>query len=449
MSAFALALGSRTFRSLRRHRNYRLFFTGQVVSLAGTWMQNIALAWLVIELSGSALAVGALAFCRFAPFLVFGLAAGVIVDRFETRGLLLATQATAMAVSVALAVVTLTGIATLPLVYALAALGGLVLVVDAPGRQTLTFQMVGERELQNAVALNSGLFNGSRVIGPALAGLTIALVGTGLCFVVNAVSFLAVFLSLRLMREDELHPVEKSRETRIVAGIREGIAWTSGSPVARVVLGVVTVVSVLGFNFHVLVPLLASVTLDVGAGTFGVLSSAFGLGALAGALATASLREASVRAFVGGAAGFSLSMLALALVSSVPVALVLLFLLGASFALFTASANALVQLGAPGHLRGRVMSLYLFAFAGLAPLGGLVAGSLAELGGTPLAFGLAGGIGVVVAAWARRTLLSTRSDAQSASHVRDAAAAAGSRPCDAESETVTQTALARRSPLGG
>ena len=242
---------------------------------------------------------------------------------------------------------TLTGSATLPLVFALAAVGGLVLVFDAPGRQTLTFQMVGPKELQNAVALNSGLFNGSRVIGPAIAGVVIALVGTGLCFVVNAVSFLSVLVSLRLMREEELHPVEKRPETRVLAGIREGFAWAYNAPVARVVLSVITVVSLVGFNFHVLVPLLASQTLDVGAETFGILASAFGLGALVGALAIASLREATTRVFVGGAAGFSALMLTLSLIDSVALALVLLFGLGASFALFTSSANALVQLSAP------------------------------------------------------------------------------------------------------
>jgi MFS family permease len=408
VSALVIALRGRTFRSLGQHRNYRLFFAGQIVSLAGTWMQNIALAWLVIELSGSPLAVGALAFCRFLPFLALGLVAGVIVDRFDTRRLLLGTQGAAMVVSIVLAVVTLTGIATLPLVYALAALGGLVLVFDAPGRQTLTFQMVGRDELQNAVALNSGLFNGSRVIGPALAGLVITLVSTGACFVVNAVSFLSVLVALRLMREEELFPVEKSPGTRVVAGIREGIAWAVHAPVARVVLGVVTVVSTVGFNFHVLVPLLASETLDVGAGTFGILSSAFGLGALVGALAMATLREASPRAFLGGALGFSIVMLGLVPVDSVPVALVLLFALGTSFALFTASANALVQLSAPDHLRGRAMSLFLFAFAGLAPIGGLFAGWLAELGGTPLAFAVAGGSGLAAVAWASRELFGRR-----------------------------------------
>jgi MFS family permease len=403
VSALALRISRRTFRSLRRHRNYRLFFTGQVVSLAGSWMQNIALAWLVIELSGSALAVGALAFCRFLPFLAFGLVAGVIVDRFDTRRLLVVTQGTAMLVSIVLAVVTLSGSATLPLVYALAALGGLVLVVDAPGRQTLTFQMVGPAELQNAVALNSGLFNASRVIGPAIAGLLIAAVGTGLCFVVNAFSFLAVLLSLYLLRPEELTPVAR-QETRVVAGIREGVEWALHARLVRTVLAVVTVVSTVGFNFHVLVPLLASETLEVGAETFGILSSAFGLGALAGALATASLREASPKAFVGGAVGFSLAMLALAPVDNVPLALALLFGLGVSFSLFTSSASALVQLAAPDHLRGRVVSLFLFAFAGLAPIGGLVAGFLAEQGGTPLAFGVAGVSGLVAALWAFRQL---------------------------------------------
>jgi len=402
----SFALRRRTFRSLRRHRNYRLFFAGQIVSVAGTWMQNIALAWLVIELSNAPLAVGALAFCRFVPFFLFGLAAGVVIDRLDTRRLLLATQGAAMIVSIALAVVTLAGWATLPVVYALAAIGGLVLVFDAPGRQTLTFQMVGESELQNAVALNSGLFNASRVIGPALAGLLIAVVGTGLCFVVNAISFLAVLVALYLIREEELYPVEKRPGTKVVAGIREGLAWAAHTPLARIVLCVVTVVSLVGFNFNVLVPLLASQTLDVGAGTFGLLSAAFGLGALGGALATASMREASPRVFVGGAVGFSLAMLGLGFVHSVDVALVLLLLLGMSFSFFTSSANALVQLASPPHLRGRVMSLYLFAFAGLAPIGGLVAGFLAEQGGTELAFGLAGVAGLLAIAWAAYSLFS-------------------------------------------
>jgi MFS family permease len=400
MSTVAIALRGRTFRSLRRHRNYRLFFTGQLISVAGTWMQNIALAWVVIQLSSSPLAVGALAFCRFLPFFLLSLVAGVFVDRLDTRRLLITTQAAAMLVSVVLAVVTLSGLATLPVVYALAALGGLILVFDSPGRQTLTFQMVGPSELPNAVALNSGLFNASRVVGPALAGVTIAVAGVGLCFVVNAVSFLAVLVALKEMRVEELTPVAKSRDTRMLAGIREGLAWSARSPIALTVLVVVTIVSTVGFNFNVLVPLLASQTLEVSAWMFGVLSASFGLGALAGALATATLRSASPRTFAGGAVGFSVAMLALAPVHTVGIALVLLFALGLCFSLFTASANALVQLASPDHLRGRVVSLYLFAFAGLAPIGGLVAGWLAQVGGTGLAFGVAGLSGLAAVAWA-------------------------------------------------
>jgi MFS family permease len=395
MTAFVIALRTRTFRSLRRHRNYRIFFAGQLVSLAGTWMQNIALAWLVLELSGSPLAVGALAFWRFLPFTIFGFVAGVLADRFESRHLVLATQASAMLVSIALAVVTLTGTATLPLVYLLAALGGMTLAFDAPGRQSLTFQMVGRHSLPNAVALNAGLFNGSRVVGPAIAGIVIATAGTGICFVVNAFSFLAVFVALLSLRVDELHEVERDPSARIVDGTREAFAYALHDPLLRAVLIVVAVVGTVGFNFHVLVPLLAGETLEVGPEGFGFLSASFGLGALVGALATASLRGASWRAFAAGATGFGVFALALAPVSNAYLAGVLLFAIGVSFTLFTANANALVQLTAPDRLRGRLIALFLFAFVGLAPAGGLLAGWLADIGGTQLAFAIAGATSLV------------------------------------------------------
>ena len=390
MTTIAFALRARTFRSLRRHRNYRIFFGGQLVSLAGTWMQNVALAWLVIELSGSPLAIGALAFWRFVPFTIFGLVAGVVADRIESRKLVMATQAAAMAISIALAVVTLTGTATLPIVYVLAALGGVALAFDAPGRQSLTFQMVGPRELPNAVALNSGLFNGSRVIGPAIAGLVIAAVGTGLCFVLNAVSFLAVLPALALVREEELHPVAKDRSATIVAGLRRATSFAWNDPQLRLILTVVTVVATVGFNFHVLVPLLAADTLHVGPEGFGLLSASFGAGALIGALATASFRAASWRLFAIGTASFGVLALVLAPVHNAYLAAFVLFGIGVSFTLFTANANALVQLAAPDHLRGRLIGLYLFAFLGLAPVGGLLAGWLTAVGGTSLAFAVAG-----------------------------------------------------------
>jgi MFS family permease len=389
-AALAFALRARTFRSLRRHRNYRIFFTGQLVSLAGTWMQNVALAWLVIELSGSPIAIGALAFWRFVPFTIFGLVAGVVADRIESRKLVMATQAGAMAISIALAVVTLTDTATLPIVYVLAGLGGVALAFDAPGRQSLTFQMVGARELPNAVALNSGLFNGSRVIGPAIAGLVIAAVGTGLCFAVNAVSFLAVLAALAIVRKDELFPVERDRTATIVGGIRRGAAYAWRDPQLRLILGVVTVVATVGFNFHVLVPLLAADTLHVGPEGFGLLSATFGLGALVGALAAATFHQASWRLFAIGGGAFGVLAMLLAPVQNAILAGIILFGIGIAFTLFTANANALVQLAAPSYLRGRLIALYLFAFLGLAPVGGLFAGWLAAVGGTMLAFSVAG-----------------------------------------------------------
>ena len=398
MTTIAFALRARTFRSLRRHRNYRIFFTGQLVSLAGTWMQNVALAWLVIELSGSPLAIGALAFWRFVPFTVFGLVAGVVADRFESRKLVMATQGAAMAISIVLAIVTLTGTATLPIVYVLAALGGVALAFDAPGRQSLTFQMVGPRELPNAVALNSGLFNGSRVIGPAIAGLVIAAVGTGVCFIINAVSFLAVLTALAIVREEELRTVEKDPSARVVDGLRRAFAHAWGDPQLRLILTVVFVVSTVGFNFHVLVPLLASDTLHVGPEGFGFLSAAFGLGALVGALAAATFREASWRLFSIGTASFGVFALLLAPVGNAYLAGLLLVGIGVSFTLFTANANALVQLAAPDQLRGRLIGIYLFAFLGLAPIGGLFAGWLAELGGTGLAFAVAGAVSLATIA---------------------------------------------------
>jgi MFS family permease len=366
-------------------------------------MQNVALAWLVLELSNSALAVGALAFWRFVPFTVFGLAAGVLADRVDSRRLVMATQASAMGVSLVLAVVSLTGTATLPVVYVLAALGGIALAFDAPGRQSLTFQLVGPRELPNAVALNAGLFNGSRVVGPAIAGVIIAVAGTGICFVLNAISFLAVLAALALLRTSELHQVERDPTARLVEGTRRALAFVRHDPELRLVLVVVTIVSTVGFNFHVLVPLLAAETLHVGPEGFGLLSATFGLGALVGALVTATFREASWRLFSVGGAGFGLLALALAPIQSAVLAGILLFGAGAAFTLFTANANALVQLGAPDRLRGRLIGLYLFAFAGVAPVGGLFAGWLAEVGGTPLAFAVAGATSIVTVAVASST----------------------------------------------
>jgi MFS family permease len=408
MTAALLAAGARTFASLRRHRNYRLFFSGQLVSLIGTWMQNAALAWFVIDLTRSPVAVGVLAFCRFAPFTVFGLFAGVLADRFDNRRLVIATQSASMLVSIALAALAFSGAAEVWHAYVLAALGGTALVFDAPGRHALTFQMVGRDELPNAVALNASLFNASRVVGPAVAGVVIAAVGVGVCFLVNAISFLAVLTSLVLMRARELFPVDRgdSRPT-LFRGIREGIGYVRRSPRIRLVLGMTLAVSTVGFNFHVLVPVLASETLDAGPEVFGLLSASFGLGALTGALLTAALARASWKALLVGTGSFSAALLALAPQRTVAGCLVLLYVTGAAFTLWTSNSQSILQLTAPDHLRGRVLSMWLFVFAGFAPLGSLFAGWLAEVGGTQLAFLVAGvsGLAMTAVGWRSRPFL--------------------------------------------
>ncbi|HET8652228.1 MAG TPA: MFS transporter [Gaiellaceae bacterium] len=402
----------RTFASLRKHRNYRLFFTGQVVSLVGTWMQNIALAWYVVELTRSPVAVGFLAFCRFAPFTVFGLISGVVADRFDNRRLVMVTQSCSMILALALTALAFSGAEVVWLAYALAAATGTALVFDAPGRHALTFQMVGREELPNAVALNASLFNGSRVIGPAAAGVIIAAFGVGVCFALNALSFLAVLTSLWLMRPDELvKPDRPDEHPSVLRSVREGLSYARHSPRVRLVLAMTTVVSTVGFNFHVLVPVLASDTLDAGPRTFGILSACFGAGALTGALLAAGLGRASWKALLGGVGGFSIALLALAPLDTAVACALLLYVVGVCFTMWTANSQSLLQLSSPDHLRGRVLSLYLFAFAGLAPLGGLFSGWLAEVGGTELAFTVAGVTGLLMTAAALREVYGRNSRA--------------------------------------
>lgn len=382
----------RTFASLRHHHNYRLFFFGQLTSVAGTWMQNIALAWLVVELAphSRGLALGLLTMCRFGPFTLLGLFAGVVTDRFDNRRTVIGTQSVQMVFSALLAVLTLLGHAQLWQVYGIAALTGIAVVFDAPSRQNLTFQMVGKDELPNAVALNSSLFNTARIFGPALAGVLIAAVGSGWCFALNAVSFLAVLSALLAMRTSELYPLEGRRRPTIWRGTREGFVYARRNRTVRVTLVMMVVFASLCFNFNILLPLLAKNTLDAGPRTFGIISAAFGAGALVGALSAATLASVRWRTMLLGAGGFGLTELLIAPVHGTVAASVLLFVCGVFFTSYTANTNASIQLASPDHLRGRVLALYYYAWNGLAPLGAVVVGWLCDRGGTELAFGVGG-----------------------------------------------------------
>ncbi len=389
---------SRTFASLRRHRNYRLFFSGQIVSVSGTWMQNIAAAWVVLELTHSPVAVGVLALCQFLPFTVFGLFAGVFVDRMDARRTVIGTQTAAMLLAGVLAVLTVAGQVTANEVYLLTALRGIVLVLDAPARQALTFQMVGVDELPNAVALNSSLFNAARVVGPALGGALVAAFGAGVCFSFNAVSYLAVIAGLLAMRASEMFPVERAAVApRIWRGTVDALEYVRRTPETLLALLIVLVLSTFSFNFNVLLPVLAGTTLNSGANVFGVITAMFGAGALIGALLAASLGRASWTVLLVASAGFGVAQIALAPERSASAAGILLLLTGACFTLWTSSANATVQLSTPGPMRGRVIGLYYFAFNGTGPAGGLLAGWLAAKGGTELAFVVSGVAAVATA----------------------------------------------------
>jgi MFS family permease len=398
VTAAFLRANRRTWSSLRKHRNYRVFFSGQVVSVTGTWMQNVAAAWLVLQLTHSPVAVGVLMLCQFLPATVFGLVGGVLVDRLDARRTVIGTQAASMVFAGALAAVTLSGVVAPWQVYLLTGLRGLSLVLDHPARQALTFQMVGRNELPNAVALNSSLFNGARIVGPALGGAVIAAAGPGSCFLLNAVSFLAVLGSLRLIRPGELFPLDRGDERpTFVRGTREAFAFLRRVPLAGVVLAVVLFVTTLSFNFNVLLPVLAKRTLEEGPEVFGIVTAFFGAGALLGALASAAISRASPRLLLAGVGAFGLAELALAPQTTLAAVAPLLFVAGLAFTVWTSNANASLQLAAPDRLRGRVMGLYYFAFNGAGPAGGMLAGWLAAAGGTALAFTVAGSAAVAVA----------------------------------------------------
>jgi MFS family permease len=404
LTAAILRAGARTFLSVRKHRNYRLFFTGQVVSNIGTWMQRVAQAWLVLSLTHSPVAVGILALCQFMPFTLFSLVAGVVVDRLDAWRTVIATQCTQMLLASVIAVVALAGVAQAWHVYVIAALMGLVQVLDAPSRQSLTFRMVGPLELPNAISLNSGVFNGARIFGPALGGVLIAAAGAGVCFAVNAASYIAVLSGLLLMRPEEFHAVERRERPRtLYAGLKEGIAYARRDTQIWLVLSLVFVMSTFCLNFNVLLPVLAKQTLHSGPQVFGLLSAIFGVGALIGALVSAHVSRATMGTTAIGTAGFALCELLIAPLRTTVVIAVLLFIAGVCFTTWSSNSNSLIQLAAPDYLRGRLIGLYFFAFAGTGTAGGILSGWLTAAGGTELAFAVAGIAGLVISAivWVR------------------------------------------------
>ncbi len=379
-----------------RHRNYRLFFIGQLISLIGTWMQTVGQAWLVLSLTNSPFLLGVINALQWAPVLLFSLPAGVVVDRLPKRPLIVATQALFLLLALCLGVLTVTGLVRYWHVAVLAALLGTVNVIDTPARQAFIVEMVGGTEdLTGAIALNSSIFNSARLLGPGLAGLVIAAWGVGIAFLANAASFLAVIWALLAMRVTS--KVQVGTGVGLLVHMAEGVGFVRRTPSVRRVLAVLAVLSLFPMNFNLFVPVLARLHLHLPASGFGFLMAAQGAGALLGALLVAAASGGGPRrAFLlWGAVLLCGATMALSAVTRPDLAGIVLFLVGVGMITFTATANSAVQLETPDALRGRVMSIYMMLFAGATPLGSLMMGGIVDAWGLPAGLLLAGGIGLV------------------------------------------------------
>ncbi len=373
----------RTFGSLRAY-NYRLFFFGQLISVSGSWMQNIAQAWLVLQLTNSPLALGTLTMLRFLPVTLLTLFGGVYADRWPKRQALFCLQTIAALQALLLAVLVLTNTIRLWELDVLAMVLGIVNAFENPLRQTFVMELVGKERLQNAIALNSSLMNSARIIGPAIAGVAIAVFGIGGGFLGNAISFIALLLALVLMRPSELHRATAPRsKDPVFTQLREGLRYALHTPEVLLVLILVGALGAFGYNTSTILPLVAKYVLHFGAAGFGLLLSAMGAGSLGGALWVASARRASLGIVLIAAAAFSLLLFLIGLSNWAPLTIGLLVLLGVASTTFSSNANTRLQLAAPEALRGRVLSMYFLLFAGTSPLGGFLVGALASSVGVP------------------------------------------------------------------
>ncbi len=392
-----------------RHHNYRLFYAGQGTSLIGTWMQNIAQAWLVLELTNEPLALGLVTAAQFIPVLVLGLFGGIVADSLPKRRTLIVIQAGMMALAVTLYALTATGVIQVWMILVLALLLGTLNAFEMPVRQAFAVELVGKSDMSSAIGLSAAMFNASRILGPAIGGLVIAAADVQTAFLINAISFGAVLVAYAVMRTSELYPVarldrpESARD--VFRSLREGLEFVWRTPV--VLLGVATVgfVSMMAMNFQVLVPILARDVLQSGAQGFGFLMAASGVGSLLAALWLAFGKGVRPWAIVGGATLIGAAVTLLGVTTSYPMAALLLFFGGMGGISMAVGANMTNQLTAPDELRGRVIGVHTTIFVGSSPLGGLIAGSIASLAGVQAAF-LVGGstslvAGLLGVAWLR------------------------------------------------
>lgn len=379
--------------------NYRRYFTGQLISLSGTWMQTVAALWLVLELTHSGLAVGLTTALQFLPMLLIGAWGGLLADRIPKRRLLVATQALMAIPAVALFAVTATGVVEAWMVMVAVFAMGAVNAVDNPARQSFVIEMVGADKVVNAVSLNSVIVQMARIVGPALAGILIAAFGVVPCFALNALTFVAMIVALWGMDPARLHtePVAP----RAPGAIRAGLRYVLRTPELAVPLALMALVGTLGFNFQVILPLLAKFSFDGGAGTYAAMVSAMAAGSIVGALVNGSHGRTGPRLIAAGALAFGFAALLAAAAPRLAFELPLLGLLGAASVTFAATINSTLQLAVSPEMRGRVMALYSVVFLGSTPIGGPLSGWLAEAYDPRVALVLAGVSGLS-AAWAAK-----------------------------------------------
>jgi MFS family permease len=377
--------GARAFR----HRNYRLFFGGQAISLVGTWMQQVAQGWLVLQLTHDPLWLGLVSLAQFGPVILFGLFGGVIADQLPKRKTLMATQTVAMLLAFALFALTATGVVQVWHVMVLGALLGVSNAVDMPARQAFAVEMVGRDDVANAVGLNSALFNASRILGPAAAGLLIGAFDISIAFLINGLSFIAVIVGYMAMRDSELRPIPMSPRPKtfgaVIENLAEGARYVRGTPLVLLAVSIVGLAATFGMNFQVLIPPLADNVLNVGASGYGFLMAASGLGSTVAALWVAFQHRPGPRPIAFGAIALGIGSVVLALSTSFALSLLAMVIAGAGGIAMAVSANTTIQLTVPDQLRGRVMSVYTTTFAGSVPAGGLLMGWIASTWGVPLA----------------------------------------------------------------
>ena len=368
--------------SAMRHRNYRLFFAGQGLSLVGTWMMTVAQSWLILQLTGDPLLLGVVAAVQWLPVLILGLFGGLIADSLPKRRTMLGTQSFAALLSLTMAILVFTHTVAVWHVIVIAFLLGIRNAVDLPTRQSFSVEMVGRQDVGNAVALNSAMFNGARVIGPAVAGITIGAVGVGAAFLIDAISYLAVIIALLAMHEGDLHlrpgMARPTSVGAVIDNLGEGLSYVRRT--RNVLLAILTVglVSTFGMNFTVVIPPFVQNVLHADATTYGFLMAATGVGSIMSALSIAfSGRTVPIVIGLGGAT-LGLAEIVLSGTGAFPIALVAMFVAGLGSIAMAATANTLVQLMVPDHLRGRVMSVYTTVFAGSTPIGGLITGAIAS-----------------------------------------------------------------------